>query len=185
MLPFQQLTCRQLQPRLGTHALVRHWANVSSQKPFHLSSKANRPNCGPWFIRLTALFSPAGLDFAQCCHWEAAEHLCEKHLHKERRGREEHFRLGKIGFIELEVEKGWADYPVWTDYRNNTQTKDNHLTQLSQQSQFWKTSDKETSFLKNPQDINCIFVCCIKKTNVMTTAQFSTNNRPINTILVL
>lgn len=119
------------------------------------------------------LFSPAGLDFAQHHPWEAADHLCEEHLQKEWRGSEEHFRAGKIGLTELEVEKGWADYPVWTDYRNNTQTKDN-LIQLSQQSQFWKTSDKATSFFKNPQDINCIFVCCIKKTNVMTTAQFST-----------
>ena len=31
---FQTVTCYQPQPRLGAHALVRYWANVSSQKPF-------------------------------------------------------------------------------------------------------------------------------------------------------
>lgn len=40
-------------------------------------------------IRVTALFNPVVLDFAQCHRQEAVEHLCEKHLQKERRGREE------------------------------------------------------------------------------------------------
>lgn len=160
MLSFWTVTAYQPRPRQGTHALVRYWANV-----FTKAIQFDQTDCGPWFICLTTPFSPAGLDFAHCHCQESAEHLCEKHLQKKRRGREKHFRFGKIGLIELKV-LNWLPCVnwLWEQYRNQRRSNTT-VTTKAVLKDIWQGN----IFLENTQDISCIFVCFIK-TNIMTTA---------------
>lgn len=83
------------------------------------------------------------------------EHPCDKHLQKEGKG-----RLGKIGLIELETAEVITLCELIKEQYPNKRQSDIIVTTKSVLKNNWQGN----IYLKNPQDINCVFMFCIKKT---------------------
>lgn len=139
-------TCHQPQPRLGTPAWLRYWATVSPKTLWDPIKQAVYLDLPTW-QPCSALLG-----------W-TLQSFPERSTSK-RRGREEHFGLGKIGLIELEVAEVITLCELTKEQYPNKRQSDTTVTTKSVLEDNWQGN----IYFKNPQDINCIFTFCIKKT---------------------